>query len=85
MLHLIVCYNCETRQILGLGVPFNLSALMGTVVDIVLLLIFTAMLRSDIMVAGVMVDAIVDVSFNFTGAASRRCPFWGAWPIRHSF
>ena len=64
---LIVRYDHETCLILGLGVPFTLSAVVGTVTNLVLLVIFTVTLGSDVTVACVMVDAIVSVSSSFLG------------------
>ena len=67
LLRLIVRYNRKTCRILGLGVPFTLLAVVGTVDGLVLLLIFTATLGADITVACVMVDAIVGMSSRFLG------------------
>ena len=67
LLRSIVYYNRKTRRILGRCVPFTLSAVVGTLAILVLLVIFKATQGSDVTVACVMVDAIVGVSFSFTG------------------
>ena len=65
LLRLIVRYNRKTCRILGLGVPFTLLVMTGTVTNLILLIIFTATLGSNATVACVTVDAIVGVSSSF--------------------
>ena len=61
------------------GVPFILLAVMGTVADLVLLIIFTTTLGSAVTVACVMVGPLSGCPLVSRGAALRRYPAWGAW------
>ena len=63
----LVSYDNETKRILRLAVPFTISALLETVVDLVELAIVSFYLGTEAMVAWALVDIIVGISSEFLG------------------
>eukprot|EP00578_Thalassiosira_sp_NH16_P009081 CAMPEP_0181115382 /NCGR_PEP_ID=MMETSP1071-20121207/21402_1 /TAXON_ID=35127 /ORGANISM="Thalassiosira sp., Strain NH16" /LENGTH=743 /DNA_ID=CAMNT_0023199585 /DNA_START=430 /DNA_END=2661 /DNA_ORIENTATION=- len=63
----IVHWDNETKRILHLAVPFSLSAVAGTIADLVILALISHYLGTDAMIAFTMVDIIVGISASFMG------------------
>lgn len=63
----LVSYDNETKRILRLAVPFTISALLETIVDLVELAIISFYLGTEAMVAWALVDIIVGISSEFLG------------------
>ena len=68
LLRSVVHYNSKTCQILGLCVPFTFSVVVGTVTNLVFFIIFMATLGSNVTVAYVTMNALVNVSSSLTGS-----------------
>ena len=63
----LASYDNETRRILRLAVPFTISALLETVVDLVELALVSFYVGTEAMVAWALVDIIVGIGSEFLG------------------